>query len=107
MRKRRIAILLGAAVIASTLTGCSGKAPAGTQAVSENNKETDPKAQAEAEGKPEAEAQSGETVVIKFGHNYSASSGRNCRTVDGRPAGRKIRRKDCAGDLPVRAAGNI
>lgn len=71
MRKRRIAILLGAAVIASTLTGCSGKAPAGTQAVSENNKETDPKAQAEAEGKPEAEAQSGETVVIKFGHNYS------------------------------------
>ena len=38
MRKRRIAILLGAAVIASTLTGCSGKAPAGTQAVSENNK---------------------------------------------------------------------
>ena len=42
MRKRRIAMLLGAAVIASILTGCSGKAPtgsAGTQAVSENSKE--------------------------------------------------------------------
>ena len=53
MRKRRIAMLLGAAVIASILTGCSGKAPAGsagTQAVSENSKEADYKAQAETEG---------------------------------------------------------
>lgn len=76
MRKRRIAMLLGAAVIAFILTGCSGKAPAGsagTQAVSENSKEADSKAQAETEGKPEAgdSAPSGETVVIKFGHNYS------------------------------------
>ena len=64
MRKRRIAMLLGAAVIASILTGCSGKAPAGsagTQAVSENSKEADSKAQAETEGKPDP---SGKEVPI-------------------------------------------
>ena len=113
MRKRRIAMLLGAAVIASILTGCSGKAPAGsagTQAVSENSKEADSKAQAETEGKPEAgdSAPSGETVVIKFGHNYSVDHPAEIvgQWMGGQLA-EKIRRKDCAGDLPVGTAGNI
>ena len=78
MRKSRIAMLLGAAVIASMFTGCTSKAPAGTagtQAVSENTKEADPKAQEEGKAGEttgtETPAPSGETIVIKFGHNYS------------------------------------